>query len=250
MADADAAVLRIGLLYPELLGTYGDGGNAAVLAERSRRHGIDASVVTVSLDDHLVDADLYLIGGGEDGPQRLASQLLTRESLRRRVEDGAVVFAVCAGLQILGTTFAVDGDDEYPGLGIVDATTRRGVHRAVGDFVADVDGRTLVGFENHGGRTTLGPGVRPFAHVVRGRGNDGRVDGFVTDRVWATYAHGPVLAQNPWLADDVLSRVLATPLEPLTSVADRLYAQRCQTLSRPRFDRRRAGRPTPDARGR
>jgi CobQ-like glutamine amidotransferase family enzyme len=232
-------MLTIGLLYPELLGTYGDGGNATVLAERSRRRGFDASVVTVSLDDHLVAADLYVIGGGEDGPQRLASELLARESLRSRVDDGAFVFAVCAGLQILGTTFAVDGDDEYPGLGIVDAITRRGSRRAVGDFVGDVEGRTLVGFENHGGRTTLGPSVRPLARVVHGRGNDGRVDGFVTDQLWATYAHGPVLAQNPWLADDILSRVLAAPLDPLTSVADRLYAERCRMLSRLRVEHRR-----------
>ncbi len=225
-------MLRIGLLYPELLGTYGDGGNATVLAERARRRGYDASIITVSLDDPLVTADLYVVGGGEDGPQRLACELLARGSLRQRVDDGAFVFAVCAGLQILGTTFAVDGDDEYPGLGMVDATTRRGAHRAVGDFVADAGGRTLVGFENHGGHTTLGPSARPLARVVHGYGNDGRVDGFLTDRLWATYAHGPVLAQNPWLADDILSRVLATPLEPLATVADLLYAQRCRSLSR------------------
>ncbi len=243
-------MLTIGLLYPELLGTYGDGGNATVLVERARRRGFDASVVAVSLDDHLVAADLYVIGGGEDGPQRLASELLVRESLRSRVEDGAFVFAVCAGLQILGTTFAVDGDDEYPGLGIVDATTRRSPRRAVGDLVADVDGRTLVGFENHGGWTTLGPSVRPLGRVVRGRGNDGRVDGFVTDRLWATYAHGPVLAQNPWFADDVLSRVLAMPLDPLASVADRLYAERCHALSQFRFGRRRANFRIPGVRGR
>ncbi len=243
-------MLKIGLLYPELLGTYGDGGNAAVLAERSRRHGFDASILTVSLDDHLVAADLYVIGGGEDGPQRLACELLARESLRSRVDDGAFVFAVCAGLQILGTSFAVDGDDEYPGLGIVDATTRRGARRAVGDFVAEVDGRTLVGFENHGGWTTLGPSVRPLARVIRGRGNDGRVDGFVTERLWATYAHGPVLAQNPWLADHVLSRALATSLGPLPGVADRLYAERCRVLNRPLDEHRRVGFRIPGARDR
>jgi hypothetical protein len=91
--------------------------------------------------------------------------------------------------------------------------------------------RLLVGFENHGGRTTLGADVSPLGTVVRGRGNDGALDGYRSGNIWATYAHGPVLALNPWLADVVLESVLGHELEPLPSVADRLYAERCAALS-------------------
>lgn len=224
--------MRIALLYPELLGTYGDGGNALVLAERARRRGRAVELVTVTLDDRLPAADLYLLGGGEDGPQRLAADLLRRGDLGSRVADGARVFAVCAGLQLLGTNFAVEGDDRYDGVGLVAATTVRGARRSVGDLAVRVGGRLLVGFENHGGVTRLAGGVVPLGEVVRGRGSDGRHDGFVTERVFATYAHGPVLALNPWFADEVLSAVVGEELEPLATVADRLYAERCARLGR------------------
>jgi lipid II isoglutaminyl synthase (glutamine-hydrolysing) len=224
--------MKVALLYPELLGTYGDGGNALVLVERTRRRGVAAEMVTVTLDDDLPGADVYLLGGGEDGPQRLAADLLRRADLAGRVADGSHVVAVCAGLQILGTSFAVEGDDRYEGVGLVEAVTRRGARRSVGDLVTRVGGRLLVGFENHGGVTDLGAGLAPLGVVVRGRGSDGARDGFRLARVWATYAHGPVLALNPWFADEVIAAVLGRELEPLATVADALYAARCAALAR------------------
>jgi lipid II isoglutaminyl synthase (glutamine-hydrolysing) len=225
-----SSVLTIALVYPELLGTYGDGGNALVLAERARRRGIDADVLRVGIDDEMPPASVYLLGGGEDGPQRLGADLLRQSSLSSRVSDGGFVFAVCAGLQLLGTSFAVEGDDEYEGLGLVNVVTRRGPTRSVGDLVVTAGESVLIGFENHGGRTTLGEGIAPFGKVELGRGNDGVVDGFRTESIWATYAHGPVLAINPWLADEILTRVLDEELTPLASVADDLYAERRATL--------------------
>jgi CobQ-like glutamine amidotransferase family enzyme len=224
-------VLSIALLYPEVLGTYGDGGNALVLEERARRRGIEVRMNLVGIDDEVPEASLYLLGGGEDGPQRLGADLLRQSSFIARVADGAFVFAVCAGLQLLGTTFAVEGNDEYEGLGVVDAHTRRGSRRSVGEVVVRVDGRHLVGFENHGGVTSLGPSLSPLGTVERGVGNDGSVDGFRTPTIWASYAHGPVLAMNPWFADHILSAVLGHELEPLATVADRLYAERVSALT-------------------
>jgi len=224
-------VLTIALVYPEVLGTYGDSGNGLVLEERARRRGIDARVERVGIQEPLPDASIYLLGGGEDGPQRLGVDVLRESSLVERVHDGSCVFAVCAGLQILGTRFAVAGDDEYEGLGLVGAVTRRGATRAVGDLVVRVGDRRLVGFENHGGCTTLEPGIAPLGVVERGRGNDGAVDGFRTGNVWATYAHGPVLAMNPWLADELLAHALERELEPLASVADELYHERLAALT-------------------
>jgi hypothetical protein len=223
-------VLKVALVYPELLGTYGDGGNAVVLVERARRRGVDAEVLRVGIDDDMPDASIFLLGGGEDGPQRLGADLLRASSFSARVGDGAYVVAVCAGLQLLGHSFAVEGDDEYDGLGLVDALTRRGERRAVGELVVEVEGNALVGFENHGGRTTLGDSLAPLGTVRRGVGNDGAVDGFTTSRIWASYAHGPLLAMNPWFADVVLERVLEVSLEPLATTADLLYAERTRTL--------------------
>lgn len=225
-------MLKIAVLYPELLGTYGDGGNGLVLYERARRRGIEASLTTVELRDEVPNATVYLLGGGEDGPQRLARDLLSQSSFVEYVQNGAHVVAVCAGLQILGHTFCVEGDDRYAGLGLVDVVTARGAERSVGELAVRVGGQLLVGFENHGGKTTLGVGVEPLGTVVKGRANDGRVDGFKTEKIWATYAHGPVLAMNPWFCDDILSNIVGHDLEPLETAADLLYRQRCAVLSR------------------
>lgn len=233
MAGQERAVLRIASLLPELLGTYGDAGNARVLAERAWRRGVDVDLVSAGLHDALPDADLYLLGGGEDGPQRLARDLLAGGSFAQRVADGAHVLAVCAGLQLLGTTFCVEGDNEYPGLAMVDVSTTRGSRRFVGDLAVNVGGRWLVGFENHGGQTIRANGVASLGSAARGHGNDGSSDGFVTERIWATYAHGPVLALNPWFADEILSVVLGRDLDPLPGVADRLYEERCRALKLP-----------------
>ena len=224
-------MLTLAILYPDLLGTYGDGGNATALSARARGRELDVEVVTVTIGQPIPRASLYLLGGGEDGPQRLACELLADGGFVEHVQEGAHVFAVCAGLQILGRTFSVEGNDAFPGLGLVDAVSVRGAQRSVGDMAAIVGGHMLVGFENHGGVTTLGPGVRPLGEVIVGRGNDGRRDGFRSPRIWATYAHGPVLALNPWLADEVLGEVTGRKLSSWPSVADRLYAERCATLS-------------------
>ena len=223
-------MLKIAVLYPELLGTYGDGGNGLVLLERARRRGIKASLFSVTMRDAVPEADVYLLGGGEDGPQRLASDLLMGSDFVQRVAHGAHVVAVCAGLQLLGRSFSVEGNDEYAGLGLVDAVTKRGDARSVGELAVQVGGRLLVGFENHGGRTSLGEGVAPLGTVVKGRANDGLVDGYRSERMWATYAHGPVLAMNPWFADEILSSVLGRELAPLATAADLLYRLRCQVL--------------------
>ncbi|HUV58387.1 MAG TPA: hypothetical protein VMV96_06265 [Acidimicrobiales bacterium] len=223
-------MIRITMIYPELLGTYGDVGNGLVLHQRAVRRGLSASLVSVGPGDEVPASDVYLLGGGEDGPQRLAADLLASSSFGEHVRDGALVVAVCAGLQILGRTFSVEGDDEYAGLGLADVVTRRGTQRSVGELVADVGGRTMVGFENHGGVTTLGEGVAPFGRVRMGRGNDGQADGFRTKNIWATYAHGPVLAMNPWMADLVLEHVSGESVAPLATAADLLYEERCRTL--------------------
>jgi CobQ-like glutamine amidotransferase family enzyme len=235
------AVLTLAVLYPDLLGTYGDGGNAEVLRARARARDLDVDVVEVRIGDALADATLYLLGGGEDGPQRLACDLLAEGGLVERVRDGAHVFAVCAGLQILGSSFSIEGNSSYPGLGLVDAVTTRGATRSVGDMATMVGTHLLVGFENHGGVTVLDEGVEAFGDVVLGRGNDGRVDGYRASRIWATYAHGPVLALNPWLADEVLEEIAGRPLPEWPSVADRLYAERCAVLSTRRPDADRTG---------
>lgn len=211
--------LTIAVVYPDLLGTYGDGGNGLVLARRAAWRGIDTQLVQAWSGQPLPTADIYCIGGGEDGPEvRAAAALNTDHTLHRAVEGGAVVLGVCAGFQMLGSRFPDSADRSHDGLGLLDVTTRKGTgRRAVGELVATVaaDGPRLpgggrlpplTGFENHGGVTTVGPQARRLARVVHGVGNgDGqRSEGAWAGRVLGTYLHGPVLARNTALADLLL----------------------------------------------
>jgi lipid II isoglutaminyl synthase (glutamine-hydrolysing) len=216
--------VRVILLYPDLLGTYGDGGNAVILAQRLRWRGQPAEAITIRSADPVPDGgDLYVVGGGEDLPQALAARQLGRRGpLQRAVDGGAAVFAVCAGLQILGTSFVGPDGVETEGLGLVDARTTRGRGpRAVGELVVEPPASSglplLSGYENHGGVTELGPEVKPLGRVRTGVGNGtgaALTDGFLEGRVVGTYLHGPALARNPELADLLLTSVVGE-LAPL-----------------------------------
>ena len=231
--------VRVALVFPSLLGTYGDGGNASVLAQRLRWRDIDAEVVEVAVEETLPEqADVYVLGGGEDTAQTLAVSRLG--GLARAVDRGAPVFAVCAGFQILGETFLDARGEAYTGLGLIDCRTDRLTgSRAVGELLGTpvVDGLVgpLTGYENHGGRTVLGPAAAPLARVEAGIGNGDGVDGALQGSVIATYLHGPALARNPALADWILAKV-AGPLAPIDDhEEDELRRERFAALRRGRF---------------
>ena len=216
--------VEIVLLYQSLLGIYGDRGNAMVLRQRLAWRGIDAVLTEVEPGDVVPSTGaVYLLGGGEDAAQVSAVKALKADGhIFGAVERGAVLFAVCAGYQIVGNTFTVgEQDDVIDGLGLLDVTTRRGTERAVGEILTrwtrpDGTESLVSGFENHGGFTTLGPDAAPLARVEIGVGNanDG-TEGAVQGKVIGTYPHGPVLARNPELADHLLELALGRELEPL-----------------------------------
>jgi hypothetical protein len=222
------APLRIVVVYPDLLGTYGDGGNGLILARRAEWRGVAVELIQAPSDAALPEADIYCLGGGEDGPQvRAARSLVDDGTLARRAADGAVVLAVCAGYQIVGQSFPGADGTPHEGVGLLNLVTVKGEgRRAVGEVVAEVRGAslpTLTGFENHGGRTTLAPGAIPLAQVIRGIGNgDGSATEGATDgRVVGTYLHGPVLARNPSLADLLLTWALH--VDDLAPLDDRAH---------------------------
>ena len=218
------SALRLVWVYPDLLSTYGDRGNMLVLVRRARLRGIPIQAAEVNADNKVPrDGDIYLLGGGEDLPQILAARRLREGGgLVAAASRGAVIFAVCAGYQMMGTEFGGVEGEPVPGLGLLDIRSGRGDRRGVGEIVADVDPALgvdrLTGFENHQGVTRLGPGVKPLARVVSGAGNgDGSgTEGAYAGKVLGTYLHGPALVRNPSLADLLLSWVVGTlpPIDP------------------------------------
>jgi hypothetical protein len=211
------------VVHPDLLGTYGDGGNGLILARRLAWRGFAVELVE-AMSGATVPAsgDLYCLWGGEDAAQsRAAAELADGNPLGQALAAGAAVLAVCAGFQVIGTGFPAADGARRSGLGLINIDTSKGVgRRPVGELVVEPGSAlglpTLTGYENHGGRTRLGPEVQPLGRVLSGIGNGSgdHSEGAVSGRVVGTYMHGPALARNPALADLILSWVVG-PLPPL-----------------------------------
>jgi CobQ-like glutamine amidotransferase family enzyme len=220
MAERPAATLRVCALYPELMNIYADRGNLLLLERRCRWRGLGFELRSSHLGEQLDPdaADLFYIGGGQDRDQRLCALDLAevkREALHQAAGSGALVLAVCGGYQLLGHSYVLDGE-ELPGVGLLDlVTVREEGPRLIGNVAIEVelepgDRRVLAGFENHGGRTHLGPAAAPLGRVLRGHGNNGRDghEGARREGVIGTYLHGPLLPKNAWFADWLIASAL------------------------------------------
>ncbi len=217
------STVRIGLVLPDVMGTYGDNGNALILRQRLRMRDIDAEVVHITLNDPVPDSlDVYTLGGAEDSAQRLATRHLTKyPGLQKAAARGVPVLAICAAIQVLGHWYETSSGEKVEGVSLFDVTTSPQETRSIGEVITEplLDGLTqkLSGFENHRGGTTLGSDAHALARVTSGVGNgvgDSR-EGVVQGSVIGTYMHGPVLARNPELADYLLEKAIGRTLEPL-----------------------------------
>jgi lipid II isoglutaminyl synthase (glutamine-hydrolysing) len=224
--------LRLLALYPEQMNIYADRGNILFLQRRCEWRGIPFEYAAAGPGDEFDPAahDLIYIGGGQDRDQVLVAEDMLRtkrESIAAAVDDGAALLAVCGGYQLLGHSYQL-GDRSITGLGIADLETVRDPGpRLIGNVSIEVDlgqgPKVLAGFENHGGRTHLGPAAEPLGRVLHGHGNngsDGR-EGVKRRNLIGTYLHGPLLPKNAWLADHLIAlaigrRTGSVPdLEPL-----------------------------------
>jgi CobQ-like glutamine amidotransferase family enzyme len=224
--------LRLLALYPDQMNIYADRGNILLLRRRCEWRRIGFAYEAAGIGETLDPGahDLIYLGGGQDRDQRVVAADMVaskRESLVAAVDDGAVLLAVCGGYQLLGHSYQL-GEERLPGLGLADLeTVREPGSRLIGNVAieADLGGgpRTIAGFENHGGRTYLGPGATPLGRVLKGFGNNGSdgQEGFRRGNMIGTYLHGPLLPKNAWLADRLIALALGRrygsvpDLEPL-----------------------------------
>jgi CobQ-like glutamine amidotransferase family enzyme len=224
--------LRLLALYPEQMNIYADRGNILFLQRRCEWRGISFDYAAAGPGDRFdpADHDLIYIGGGQDRDQILVAEDMIRskrDAIASAVDDGAALLAVCGGYQLLGHRYEL-GNQSIAGLGIADLeTVREPGPRLIGNVSIEVDlgqgPRVLAGFENHGGRTHLGPDAEPLGRVLHGHGNNGRdgYEGVKRRNLIGTYLHGPLLPKNAWLADHLIAlaigrRMGSEPeLEPL-----------------------------------
>lgn len=208
-------------LYHDLLGTYGDQGNAEVLIHRAKARGINPELIEVTPGMAIpTSGNVYLLGGGEDGPQTASLEIMQKDGgLNKAAGLGATVFAVCAGFQVIGTSLPGFDGQIIDGLGLVDVTTIvNAAPRSVGELVVKPSKSSLpvlTGFENHQGLTKLGNGVNPLGKVVSGVGNGfDQTEGVWQGNIIGTYMHGPGLARNPELADALIESATGLVLNP------------------------------------
>ena len=206
--------LTIGWLYGAKMNIYGDRGNIIALRRRAEWRGIPADVREIGIGDPIPDdVDCFFWGGGQDQEQVAVAHDLQGakgEALCAAVEDGAALLAVCGGYQLLGHEYRPHNAEPLPGIGLFDMVSVAGPERFIGNVVVDSQWGELVGFENHSGLTTLGPGTSPMGRVRIGRGNNGRdgTEGALRRNAIGCYLHGSLLPKNPALADWLIARAL------------------------------------------
>jgi CobQ-like glutamine amidotransferase family enzyme len=228
--------IRICHLYPTLLSVAGDRGNLFAIQRRCEWRGLATEVSESVVGDapDFTQFDLILFHGGQDKEMDVAARDLERkrESLRTAAASDVVILAVCAGFQLLGHYYQPFTGPRLDGVGVIDMTTQGGPQRFMNHIAVECDftGRreTLVGFENHSGRTFLGPEALPLGRVIAGSGNNGEDggEGARARQIYGTYLHGPVLPKNPWLTDHLIHAALGhrygdvAPLAPLPDGAE------------------------------
>lgn len=202
--------LHILHLYPNEMNTYGDRGNLLTLKRRAEWHGLEPIIHYYHVGDTLPkQVDVVLGGGGQDSAQGAIQDDILRigDVLHRLVEANVPMLMVCGTYQLFGRRFITHDGQEIKGIGVFDVETTGGDKRLIGNVAVEAaDFGTIYGFENHSGRTTLGDGQAPFARVLRGNGNNGedKTEGARVRNAIGTYIHGPVLPNNPGLADGLL----------------------------------------------
>ncbi|WP_236588143.1 type 1 glutamine amidotransferase [Tumebacillus amylolyticus] len=210
--------LKIGHLYPDLLDLYSDRGNVIILEKRAHWRGLQVTVdqISVGHEPRLADYDILVMGGGMDREQGIVAEDLQqrRENLQEAVDAGTVIVAICGGYQLLGHYFETSTGQRIPGLGILDIVTVGAKVRMVGNVVGEMDiagvKHNIIGYENHSGKTMLGPNATPMMRVIKGYGNSGedKFEGVRQGNIFGTYLHGPLLAKNPILADHMIELAL------------------------------------------
>lgn len=205
--------LNILCLFPELLNLYGDRGNITVLKKQCQLRGIDANVISCSLEEEipLASADLIYLGGGSDNdlPKVTEKLLARKEDLLTYRDQGGVMLAVASGYPILGHSYCVRGV-EKTGLSLLDITTREEKSKLTGNISVNTAFGVLVGFENHAGRTHLGKLATPLGTILSGHGNNGEdgTEGAIYKNIYGTYLSGPLLPKNTELADLLLAKAI------------------------------------------
>lgn len=215
--------LKIGWLYPDLMSTYGDRGNIIVLQKRCEWRGINIEILNIdenTADSELKNVNILFGGGAQDREQKIVIENLfkKKELIKNLIENDIPSLFVCGSPQLLGKYYEPEEGKRIEGLGIFDMISThpgKDKQRLIGNVIAKaqipgLEKVTVVGFENHGGRTILSKSALPFAKIIKGHGNNGTdgTEGIFYKNAIGSYFHGPLLPKNPEIADWLIAKAL------------------------------------------
>lgn len=210
--------LNICHLYPDVLNLYGDTGNIICLKKRLEWRDIEAEISELPIGESadFSQFDIFFVGGGQDFEQGVLLEDLHKgkeKEIISAIEDEKVFLAICGGYQMLGQYYKTYTGKQCDFIGALDLYTVGSETRMIGNYMFECEpeiGGTVVGFENHSGKTYLGNGLSPLGKVISGFGNNGEdgTEGAHYKNVFGTYSHGPLLPKNPLFADMLLATAL------------------------------------------
>lgn len=227
--------LNICHLYPDLMDTYGDRGNIIAITQRCKWRSIETTFTAISQDVKLDPKkfDIYFFGGGQDVQQEIVGRDLQKKAkdIKKAVEQDAVILSICGGYQLLQNYFKTLDGKMIKGIGLFDAHTIGSHTRMIQNLLVKINPdlqpeiksayqtmtmnhelstMNLIGFENHSGKTFLGPNLKPLGTVIKGAGNNGEdgTEGAVYKNAFGCYLHGSLLPKNPHFADFLISKAL------------------------------------------
>jgi lipid II isoglutaminyl synthase (glutamine-hydrolysing) len=219
-------------LYPDLLNLYGDKGNVIALNKRCEWRGIRSKIHNVTLGDSFVpeEYDIIFLGGGQDYEQEIIQDDLLNikgNEIRNAVKNNKVFLTICGGYQLLGKYYQTWDGKDIEFLGALDLWTIGGKKRMIGNVIFECDflksetcNGQIIGFENHSGKTYLGPDVTPLGKVLEGNGNNGedKMEGALFKNVFCSYSHGSLLPKNPALTDHLIQLALKDKYKDFVSL--------------------------------
>lgn len=223
--------IQLGHLFSDKLNLYGDKGNILSLKYRLEARGFQVVITEINeLEDlDFTSFDFFFMGGGQDQEQVEVAQALKahKSALEDFIEQGKPFLAICGAYQLLGESYMTSEQEIIEGLAILNVETRAKLEknekdfqdRLVGNVVANLNFslesgsnlQTLVGFENHSGRTFItNTRTQALARVVKGFGNNAldQTEGARYKNLFASYLHGSLLPKNPHLADELIYLML------------------------------------------
>ncbi|MGL4758227.1 MAG: type 1 glutamine amidotransferase [Patescibacteria group bacterium] len=211
-------------LYPLHMSIYGDMGNVLTIKRKLKILGFNVIVQKVNPGEPLPSkTDFYFMGGGQDNDQfNIFQDLLSKkQKLIDDIENYIPILTICGGYQLLGKTFITGTGQTVEGIGLfpvetkaLDASVKS---RCIGNIIVELgitelEGKYIVGFENHGGQTYIlnKDLAKPIGKTIVGYGNNfyEKEEGCIYKNAIGTYFHGSMLPKNPDFANWIIAKAI------------------------------------------